>query len=202
MRNIALFDLDGSLANYVDALVRDIQLLASPDDESITAENLYTLEKQQHIRNRLRLIKRQPNWWLDLEPIEAGMRALYIAKQIGFDIHVLTKGPKKAPIAWKEKLEWCQRYIHEDADVHITSDKGLVYGKVLYDDYPEYMDTWLKDRSRGLGIMPVTSYNKNYSHPNVVMWDGTNVEELTTALTIAFNRQSGEKLWLGKNQQK
>lgn len=191
-----MFDLDGSLADYVTALVRDMQSLSSPGEEPITAENLYTLEKQPYIRNRMQLIKRQPKWWLNLEPIEAGMTAVKIAREVGFDIHVLTKGPKKAPLAWSEKLEWCQRYLDEDGDVHITSDKGLVYGKLLYDDYPEYMDTWLKDRPRGLGIMPITSYNKDYTHPNVVRWDGTNVEELTIALITAFNRSFGEDLWL------
>jgi len=197
MRNVALFDLDGSLADYVGALVRDMNLLASPEDEPITADNLYSLEKQDHIRNRMRLIKLQPNWWLDLRPIEIGVCALAWAKDIGYDIHVLTKGPKKASLAWKEKLEWSQRHLGiycGDIDVHITSDKGLVYGKLLYDDYPEYMDAWLKHRPRGLGIMPVTSYNKDYTHPNVVKWDGTNLEELTTALKLAFNRQSGEEL--------
>lgn len=199
MQNIAMFDLDGSLANYVDALVRDMIQLSSPDDDPITADNLYTLEKQQHIRNRMRLIKRQPNWWLDLEPIENGFTAMNIAKQIGFNIQILTKGPDKAPLAWKEKLEWVHRHVNEQAGVYVTSgDKGLVYGKVLYDDYPDFMDSWLKNRSRGLGIMPVTTYNKDYTHPNVVKWDGTNVEELTFALTTAFNRQSGQSLCLAK----
>jgi 5'-nucleotidase len=189
IRSVALFDLDGSLADYVGALVRDMNELAGPDDEPITIDNLYSIEnKHAYIQNRMRLIKRQTNWWLNLAPINSGMLALDIAKKIGFDIHILSKGPKKASIAWKEKLEWCQRYLGEDIDVHVGSDKGLVYGKVLYDDYPEYMDAWLAHRPRGLGIMPVTSYNKSYKHPNVIKWDGTNVEDLTNALKIAFNQ--------------
>lgn len=196
MKNVALFDLDGSLADYVSALVRDMNELASPEDKKLTEANLYSLEnKHPHLRNRMRLIKRQPDWWLNLAPIPAGMKALQIAKEIGFNIHILTKGPKKASIAWKEKLEWCQLHIDEEVDVHVTSDKGLVYGKVLYDDFPDYMDSWLEYRPRGLGIMPVTPYNKKYKNPNVVKWDGKNVEELTSALQTVFNRKSKEESW-------
>ena len=196
MTNVALFDMDGSLADYVGALARNLNMLAGPNEENITADNLYALEQKAYIHNRMRLIKQQPDFWLNLEPIEMGMQALELAKKVGFDIHILTKGPKKIAAAWKEKVEWCQKHLG-DVDIHITSDKGLVYGKVLYDDYPEYMLRWLKYRSRGLGIMPVTMYNRDFRHPNVVMWDGTNIVELTYALVAAFNRQSGEELvWL------
>lgn len=192
--NVALFDMDGSLADYVGALAENLNKLAGPNEPIVTPDNLFALEQQAYIGHRMRLIKQQPNFWTDLEPIRQGMQALELAQTVGFDVHILTKGPKKIPNAWKEKVEWCQEHLHEDTDIHITSDKGLVYGKVLYDDYPEYMLRWLKHRTRGLGIMPVTPYNKDFKHPNVVMWDGTNIEELTHALTAAFSRQSGEEL--------
>lgn len=194
--DIALFDMDGSLADYEGAMFRDLEALRSPGEPVITGENLWELEKHTHLRERMALIKRQPEWWLNLAPIPAGMTVLRLCEQLGFEVHILTKGPKKHSNAWDEKVRWCQRYIEADVDIHVTSDKGLVYGKLLYDDYPAYMQRWLRHRPRGLGIMPVTPHNQDFTHPNVVKWDGTNIEEVTRAITIVKSRKPGEELAL------
>jgi 5'(3')-deoxyribonucleotidase len=167
-----------------------LEAIRSPDEPEITAVNMYDFEnKCPHIKNRMRLIKRQVGWWSNLPVIESGMQILNLAKQVGFDIHILTKGPDKISNAWKEKVDWVHEHLGYDVNIHVTSDKSLTYGKVLFDDYPEYMAAWLKWRPRGLGIMPVTSYNTHYTHPNVIKWDGTNVEEVTQALKLAYERQ-------------
>ncbi len=194
--NIALFDLDGSLADYDGAMVRDLDALRSPDEPAITRDGLWQLEKQPHILARMRLIKDQPGWWLRLDPISLGMQILDLCKQLGFDVHILTKGPKRHSLAWDEKVRWCQQHFGPEVDIHVTSDKGLVYGKLLYDDYPEYMLRWLRHRPRGLGIMPLTPHNRDFTHPNVVKWDGTNLAGVTRAITAAKNRDPGEPLVL------
>ena len=99
-------------------------------------------------------------------------------------------------MAWMEKVQCCQKYLGEKIDIAIVSSKGEVYGRVLYDDYPVYMQAWLKNRSRGLGIMPVTESNKEFVHPNVVKYDGTNDEAVQAALQKAWDRQSQEPLVL------
>ncbi len=194
---IALFDMDGSLADFNGAMIRSYNSILSPDEIPLTRETLHGLEEKDYVKARMRLIKQQPGWWLGLEPIPDGFQILVKAIEIGFKIHVLTKGPKKTAIAWKEKLEWCQKYLDKEVDVHITSQKSMVYGKLLYDDYPDYMEKWLEVRPRGLGIMPVTPYNKNFTHPNVIKWDGNNYEEVVVAMTKCFNRKSVEPLDLG-----
>jgi hypothetical protein len=180
--------MDGSLADYTGAMFHSLKMLQSPCETPITEESLWD-DKHDYISNRMRLVKAQPGWWLNLKPIKMGMDALDICRLYGFDIHVLTKGPKKHSNAWAEKVEWCQKHINIDVDIHVTSDKGLVYGKLLYDDYPDYMDRWLKNRPRGLGIMPVNSYNKDYNHPNVVKWTGENMDELVKAIIDCKNRK-------------
>jgi 5'-nucleotidase len=75
-------------------------------------------------------------------------------------------------------------------------NKSLVYGTFLYDDYLPYMEAWLKHRPRGLGIMPVTRSNRDFRHPQVVKWDGTNFDEVKRALTAAYARGSREPLVL------
>ena len=195
--SIALFDMDGSLADYDGALIRDLEPLRSPWEPAITRDNLWQPELGEHIRARMRLIKAQPGWWLNLDPIPLGMQVLALCQQHGFDIHILTKGPKRYALAWDEKVRWCQRYIGPEVDVHLTSDKGMVYGKLLYDDYPDYMLRWLRHRPRGLGIMPVCPHNRDFTHPNVVKWDGSNLEEVSRAIITAKNRTPGEDLLLG-----
>lgn len=190
--NIGLFDLDGSLADYDKAALSGLRLLSSPTDTPLEIPR--QADEEPHLKARLDAITRQPDWWLNLEPIEMGFQVLELARKIGFQIHVLTQGPKTKPLAWKEKVEWCQKHLGSDVDIHITRNKGLVYGKFLYDDYPEYMLKWLEYRPRGLGIMPAKPDNKNFQHPQVVRWDGTNIDEIADRLQAMYKRLPGEML--------
>ncbi len=195
--DVAQFDMDESLAGYTQAMIRDLDQLRSPGEEAITEESIWLQDRLPHIANRMALIKTQPGWWLNLEPISAGMTILRLCQHAGFQIAVLTKGPKKHSNAWAEKLLWCQRHIGEDADVTVTFKKHRVYGKILYDDYPDYMAAWLERRPRGLGIMPVTSKNVNFRHPNVVMYHGPeDLLRIDRAIRAAKHRKSGDPLIL------
>lgn len=195
--NVALFDMDGSLFDYEAALVRDLKSMRSPDEPEIT--DLWTMEKQPYFKARMDFIKSCPGWWRDLAPIKNGFRIFKLAQEIGFDCHILTKGPKTKTRAWGEKLDCCQVHFGPDVDVHVTSNKKLTYGKFLYDDFPDYMNLWLSHRPRGLGIMPATNGNKNYSHPQVIKWDGTNFAEVKEALVYCFNRLPGNRLQLNES---
>ena len=195
--NIALFDMDGSLADYDGAMLEALEELRSGGESPLSRETLWAGKELPHLAARMRLVKRQPGWWLNLRPIAEGFAVLEWCRRLGFDVHILTKGPKRHSNAWDEKVQWCQKHIGEDADIHVTSDKGLVYGKMLYDDYPDYMLRWLRHRPRGLGIMPVTPTNKDFSHPNVVMYRGAeDAEKVLRALRIARDRKPGEDLVL------
>lgn len=191
MDNIGLFDLDGSLADYELSLREHLQLIASPGEGDF--DDLWD-ESKPWLKARIKMIKSLPNWWRNLHPISNGMAIYTIAREMGFDCQVLTKGPKGLPTAWKEKVEWCQEWLHDGVDIHIVSDKKVVYGKFLYDDYPDYMLRWLKHRPRGLGIMPVTPQNQDFQHPNVIKWDGNNLDQIMNALNVVMNRQFGEPL--------
>src|ERR1700679_3532949 len=129
--NIGLFDLDGSLADYDGAVLRGLPALKDPAEPDV--ESVRDGGQLPHIRARIELISRQPGWWFNLEPITKGFQIVKLAKEIGFEIHVLTQGPKTNALAWKEKVEWCQKHLGHEIDIHITRNKGLVYGKFLYD---------------------------------------------------------------------
>jgi hypothetical protein len=188
--NIGLFDLDGSLADYDKAVLTGLSVLKDPENiDFASPREAYAFP---HIKARMELITKQPGWWLNLEPIPMGFQILELAKNIGFQINVLTQGPKWNSLAWKEKVEWCQKHLGNDVDIHITRNKGMVYGKFLYDDYPEYMLKWLEYRPRGLGIMPENAQNKSFKHPQVVHWTGNNLDEIATRLQRAYERLPGE----------
>jgi hypothetical protein len=189
--NIGLFDMDGSLADYEGQLEKDLSKLLNAEDLKRFRElGMWKADEEEPFKSLIRLLKKQPCWWRSLPVLDSGMKIFTIAEQIGFTNHVLTKGPKRYPRAWKEKVEWCQAHLGESIDVHITANKGMVYGKFLYDDYPSYMDTWLEARPRGLGIMPVNKTNKDYYHSRCIKWDGTNYNEVKEALEKCYYRKN------------
>lgn len=189
--NIGLFDLDGSLADYEGQLTKDLVELLSPEDFKRFQElGMWQADEQKPFKGLIRLIKKQPCWWRSLPVLENGMKIYRLALQIGFENHVLTKGPKRYPRAWKEKVEWCQEHLGDMVNIHITSNKAMVYGRFLYDDYPDYVDPWLRARPRGIAIMPVNQTNLGYSHSRCIKWDGTNQDEVETALRDCYNRKT------------
>jgi hypothetical protein len=194
LAKVFLFDLDGSLANYDGTLLADLERMRSPAEPAVT--EVRAAFDQPHLRARINAITARPGWWAGLPPLEAGMAVFRLAQQMGFDCQVLTKGPKYQPLAWAEKVEWCQQHLGPDVDVHVVSDKGLVYGVALYDDYPRYIEAWLEHRLRGLVIMPVNASNREFRHPNVLPYDGSNLAEVERAMQVVLLRRPGEELRL------
>lgn len=172
---IFLFDMDGTVADYEEGLRRELLKIQSPDEPFF---DIHMSHAPDWFENRMRLIKKQTNFWLNLPVIEKNIRVLELAEKLGYVLHGLTKGPRSTHSAWSEKLLWCQKNIHPDVDLTVTMDKGLFYGRVLFDDFPPYMNRWLENRPRGLGIMPTTKGNADFNHPNVIKYDGS-MESLT-----------------------
>lgn len=195
--NIALFDLDGSLANYEKSMLKALDDLRGPEESPCL--NIWESENQSHIKARKDLISLVPGFWINLEPLEAGFAVLDAARLIGYTPVILTKTPQFKSIASKEKHEWILKYIGEESHFNLTTSKGLVYGKVLFDDYGPYMESWLKYRPRGLGIMPAAEHNKNFKHSNVIRYDMenmSNLEEVTRLLELAYKRSPKETFFI------
>lgn len=168
---IGLVDLDGTLADYVGALRRDLESIANPMEVPIPDNPYELIDKYPHIKARARLIKSQYGWWRSLEPMSRGFEIVEILKEFGFELHIATKGPADNSQAWKEKVDWCRKHI-PDAGIHIVEKKSLLYGKVLVDDYPGYAKEWLEWRPRGLVIMPLNGTNAFVRHPNIFLYRG------------------------------
>ena len=185
--NICLVDLDGTLCDYAGALQAEMNKLSSPMEPPFTitlADEIYP----DHLWQRMKLIKENGDWWENLPRFKLGFDVLDWLKEEGFYVSILTQGPKENHVAWSHKVKWCLREIPE-IDITITRNKGLVYGKILVDDYPEYIKQWLDYRPRGLVIMPAQKWNEGYSHPNVIRYDGRNIAEVRIAIGKAKERK-------------
>lgn len=180
---VALYDLDGTLADFDGAMRAAMESMAAPGEKAFYAEQS---DEPGHIRVRRRLVKKQPGFWAGLPKFLLGFDVLAMTQKMGFNHMILSKGPRSNETAWAEKITWCKQNLPPDLDwkVTLTEDKGLVYGKVLVDDWVDYVERWLTWRPRGLVIMPAHERNAGFSHPSVVRYDGRNMGEVIERLTI------------------
>lgn len=187
---IALFDMDNTLCDFQGQIIEDLNRLRGPDEPEVA--NLDNLP--EYLEERMSVIKIVPGWWRNLPRLQDGFRLLSAAIEIGFIPHILTKGPVRTVSAWTEKVEWCRSYIDQlgytkqPIDITITQRKGLVYGTVLVDDWPPYIEQWLKWRRRGLVVMPARDYNAGFRHPQVIRYNDDNFEEVVEQMRKAYLR--------------
>ncbi len=183
--NVALFDMDGTLCDYKGQMLKDLRRLMAPGEQEFAGE---LRDAPDHIKRRIEIIQTSQEWWKGIPRLQLGWDVLKVAQDQGYRIMILTKGPMKYPSAWSGKKLWINENLDPDMDITITSDKGLVYGKLLVDDFPEYAERWLTWRKNGLVIMPVNGFNKDYVHGHVIKYDGTNLEEIRIAMEARLKK--------------
>jgi len=189
---ISLFDMDGTLCDHDKDLLSSLNHLRSPSEEEIVSLR----DIPEYVRKRADLIRSSGDWWENLPKFQLGWDILNVARKLNYRLMILTQGPSDKPDSWSGKKRWIDEHLGQDTDITITRDKGLVYGKILVDDYPKYAERWLDWRERGLVIMPANPDNKDFVHERVIRYDGSNIEEVERAMIIARNRGKGEPLVL------
>jgi len=167
---IALFDMDGTLCDYDLGLESSLAPLRCPHESRRRVRD----RESKWLKARMDLIRSSTDWWADLPRLDLGFDLWRMAGEVGYRRMILTQGPKKNPNAWAGKKHWLDRNVGADVEVTITRDKGLVYGRILVDDFPEYALRWLKWRPRSLVVMPLNDQNRKFKHPQVVHYDGKN----------------------------
>jgi len=187
LEKIALFDLDGTLCDYEKGLEDSMKLLQSPEEASFSG--VPRDGAPAYLKARADIIRINPEWWATLPKFKLGFDIWDLAEKLGYRRMILTQGPKRNPNAWTGKKLWIDRNLGLDTEITITRDKGLVYGKILVDDWPEYIERWLAWRPRGLVIMPASKANENYKHPQVVRYDGTNFIPVVEAMKALYQSQ-------------
>jgi len=187
IENIALFDMDGTLCDYDKGLETELEKMRSPSEPVFHLP--LTDNVPDYIRARADLIRSNEQWWANLSKLEGGFDIWKVAEELGYRRMILTQGPKRNPYSWSGKKMWIDKNLGQDVDITITRDKGLVYGKVLVDDWPKYIEGWLAWRPRGLAIMPANSSNINFKHPQVIRYDGNNLDYVRQAMEKAKLRK-------------
>ncbi|MEM1535092.1 MAG: hypothetical protein QXE64_00970 [Candidatus Pacearchaeota archaeon] len=176
---IALFDLDDTLVDYAKVLRKDLEKMRCPSEPKIK----YVHGKlPRYIKKRINFIKSSEDWWANLPKRKLGWDILKVVKKMGFRVIILSKTPEVGPPGFGGKKRWIEKNLGKETEVILASDKGLVYGKVLVDDSPIFIKRWLAHRPRGLVIMPATSENKGFTHPQVIRYNGKNLEQIKKAL--------------------
>lgn len=208
---VALFDMDGTVADFDGEIQRRMKLIASPEDPPWDPEGEVT--EAPHITQRRRMVKAVPGFWSGLEELDDGFWILKSAYEIGFRIMILSKAPAHNSMAWMEKIDWCRQHLLNPLffaddmkklrppiphEITLTEDKGLVYGRVLVDDWPPYILKWLEWRPRGWVIMPSRRWNLDFSHPQVLRFvnDEDSRQKCVTILEQVFARKGKEQVYL------
>jgi hypothetical protein len=176
---IALFDMDGTLFDYVGSLKKELRKIESPQEPDVP---LRFEGNPGYVQNRIDLITESEAFWSDMPKLQLGWDILQIAEELEYHIHILTQGPRSKPAAWSGKKKCIDKHFGEDFSITLTRDKGLVYGTVLVEDYPKYIKRWLKWRKRGLVIMPANEFNGSLRHPQVIRYDGGNLKDVREAM--------------------
>lgn len=188
IEDIALFDMDGTICDYDATLFADLEKLRGPDEPVFHPP--IKDRAPAYIQERAKLIQACKNWWANLPKFKLGFDLWDLAGELEFQRMILTQGPRRNPNAWTGKKLWIDKNLGPDTDIIITRDKGLVYGKVLVDDFPKYIERWLEWRPRGLVIMPANPENQDYKHPQVIRYDGSNLDQVREAMKLARERNA------------
>lgn len=185
---IALVDLDGTLCDYAAAMNRDMEKITEPGGRA----DWFNEDAPEYIKERKRLVQDQPGWWRNLEPLPLGFALVALLREFDFKLNILTHGPlKRNHGAWSEKVMWSATHMPGVSVTVTGGEKALTYGAVLVDDFPKYVEPWLKVRPRGLVLMPAQPWNVDFSHPNVLRCTMANLDEAKERIRIARARKGG-----------
>jgi len=186
--NVILFDMDGTICNFEQPLRASMMSLESAGEKHF--DDFSRDKYPDYIKARRDLILSRASWWASLPKFELGMDIWEWAIANDYQTMILTQGSKRNPKSWMGKKMWIDKNLGTDVDVTITRDKGLVYGKVFVDDYPIYIERWLRWRPRSLVIMPAHKYNEGFVHPQVIRYDGNNFGEVSRSIKSIMKGES------------
>jgi 5'-nucleotidase len=186
---VALVDLGDTLVDCTPAWRVQLARLRMPEDrdgdESLNPLPAYLEERRQAVMST-------PGFWRELPPRRSGMELLVLLRNMGFRVHVLTKGPYEPTHVWADKVAWCRVHLPR-VPVIVTDDKTRIHGHVLVDDWLPYVERWQRQWPTGLAIVPAQPWNFEANRrARCIRDDGANRESIVAALAaIAMRRTNG-----------
>lgn len=177
VRPIALIDLGGTLCDC-NVRLRDCLARLDRAHDPIAGAS----RDEDADESRRRRVMGAPGFWRDLPPLAVGFELLEMVRELGFRVHVVTKGPHDSPAAWADKVSWCRQHL-PGVPVVVTDSKTLVFGHVLIDDWPPYVDEWQRQWPAGLAVVPIQPWNDGVPvGPRVLRYDEVHQAEVRDAL--------------------
>src|SRR4051812_43782804 len=85
---VALLVLDGTLADHMGELQRRLELIRSPGEPKIDPTAFGWVEQPAYFRERIRLIRGNPGFWINLPVLAGDFEILEEAHRLGFRIEV------------------------------------------------------------------------------------------------------------------
>ena len=141
-----LVDMDNTIANHNERLFYDMKKHLPDDFDFSTIDTTPDGSNPKWIESIMDSIRLKPGWWESLEPIQKNLDFVYRLSEKN-RIVIATKGPKSKPLAWAEKLLWCQRNLIFEFDIAVTTDKSFIAGDLLFDDAVSSVCGWI-DRNK------------------------------------------------------
>lgn len=171
-RKIALVDLDGTLADYDEAMAKGLISLSAGVEFPTPLKGVgFTREQNPPwLQERERMVRSMPGFYRNLAEIPMGMYLFRNLLQEHFECHIATKCPShNSAIAAMEKIQWCEEHLSYDMPkITICGDKSLLFGDLLFDDWPGYIAPWLKRHQDGIVLMLDQPWNASYEHERVI----------------------------------
>ena len=174
--NVILFDLDNTLVDWDEQILKDMNSLRSENEPEIIS--LPKGRLKNYLRKRMDFIMQNIQWWENLKIRQIGMDIWNLAGELEFERVILTQGPRKNPKAWTGKKLWVDKNLGQDTKLIITRDKTLVDGAVLVDDWPLYIIPWLKEHPTRHIILPMHHHNTTFTNKQAIKYTGKNLSDI------------------------
>jgi len=139
---VILLDMDDVLADFEKAFFQRWRSLY-PDLFFIPLDQrdrfYVELQMPPELREKARAIKREPGFFLNLEPLPGAPEAAREMLALGHEVFICTAPITACATCPMEKFQWAARHLGPEwpKRIHISSDKTMVRGDFLVDDKPE-----------------------------------------------------------------
>lgn len=172
--------MDDTLCDTTGQKIRDVERYL-PNEKNFSVDYC-SPECTLQIRTLLRHTLSQPGWWENLRKLEDGFELYDLMRAEEITTEIVTKMPKTYPLALWEKLSWCKKNTPDADNINLTLKKRRYPGDLLIDDWPSYVTGWLDYNKKGIAILPLREWNKDYQAPRAVHYTGKNMEVIRTLL--------------------
>jgi 5'(3')-deoxyribonucleotidase len=113
----------------------------------------------------------EPGFFLHPRPIPGAIEAIERLHQAGHEIVFVTS----CLAGHTDKLTWLKRHFNFPIRVVFTSEKYLVKGDVLIDDYPVNLTQWQAEWPDGLALCFAAPYNEQWQGVRAHDWTGVEI---------------------------